>query len=183
MIFLPQPEAAGNAPLDREDRRARQGTMLPHAYTASGGREALAIPATMPPEIAMQTHEASRRRPVRRSRNAVRAPLVQMCCTGRNSARARHEIAIREACVGVGHGQNGEATGRRMGRRMTITVEEAAEMLGISRTSAYGCATRNEIPTVRLGRRVLVPLARLMAMLDDEPPEPETGEADDDDAA
>ena len=70
-----------------------------------------------------------------------------------------------------------------MGRRMTITVEEAAEMLGISRTSAYGCATRNEIPTVRLGRRVLVPLARFMAMLDNEPPDPETSETDDDDAA
>jgi excisionase family DNA binding protein len=66
---------------------------------------------------------------------------------------------------------------------MTITVEEAAEMLGISRTSAYGCATRNEIPTVRLGRRVLVPLARLMAMLDDPPLEPETSQTDDDAAA
>ena len=50
--------------------------------------------------------------------------------------------------------------------RMTITVGEAAEMLGISRTSAYLCARRQEIPTVRLGRRVLVPVARFMAMLE-----------------
>jgi excisionase family DNA binding protein len=41
--------------------------------------------------------------------------------------------------------------------RVTITVGEAAEMLGISRTSAYLCARRREIPTVRLGRRVKRP--------------------------
>ena len=35
--------------------------------------------------------------------------------------------------------------------RLTITVGEAAEMLGISRSSAYQYATRNEIPTLRLG--------------------------------
>lgn len=55
--------------------------------------------------------------------------------------------------------------------RLTITVSEAAEMLGISRTSAYLCARRREIPTVRLGRRVLVPVARFMAMLEEPPPE------------
>jgi len=53
--------------------------------------------------------------------------------------------------------------------RVTITVGEAAEMLGISRTSAYLCARRQEIPTVRLGRRVLVPVARFMAMLEADP--------------
>jgi excisionase family DNA binding protein len=51
-------------------------------------------------------------------------------------------------------------------RRMTITVGEAAVMLGISRTSAYGCAARGEIPTIRMGRRLLVPVARFLAMLD-----------------
>jgi len=53
----------------------------------------------------------------------------------------------------------------RVVERLTVTVEEAAVMLGISRTTAYGCASRNEIPTVRLGRRVVVPTAALMAML------------------
>ena len=60
--------------------------------------------------------------------------------------------------------------GKGMGGRVTITVGEAAEMLGISRTSAYLCARRREIPTVRLGRRVLVPVARFMAMLEADPP-------------
>jgi excisionase family DNA binding protein len=102
---------------------------------------------------------------------------------GKKSARARHEIAIPEACVVVRYGSDDVASGSSMGRRMTITVEEAAEILGISRTSAYLCATRHEIPTLRLGRRVLVPVARFMAMLDDQPPKLDTSTGDDSDAA
>jgi len=71
-----------------------------------------------------------------------------------------------------------DGTGRRgMEGRVTITVGEAAEMLGISRTSAYLCARRREIPTVRLGRRVLVPVARFMAMLEEDPPPNENDDA------
>jgi excisionase family DNA binding protein len=69
--------------------------------------------------------------------------------------------------------------GSGMVGRVTITVGEAAEMLGISRTSAYLCARRREIPTVRLGRRVLVPIARFMAMLEADPPPDENDEARD----
>jgi excisionase family DNA binding protein len=48
---------------------------------------------------------------------------------------------------------------------MTCTVEEAAEMLGIARHTAYQAAARGELPTVRIGRRLLVPLARLNDLL------------------
>lgn len=41
--------------------------------------------------------------------------------------------------------------------RSTMTVEEAAEVLGISRTSAYECVRRGELRAVRLGRRLVVP--------------------------
>lgn len=53
--------------------------------------------------------------------------------------------------------------------RLTVTVTQAAVMLGISRTSAYERVRRGEIPTVRLGRRLLVPKARLLAMLEGAP--------------
>ena len=43
-----------------------------------------------------------------------------------------------------------------MDRPLTMTVEEAAEIIGISRTSAYLCAARGEIPTRRFGRRLVV---------------------------
>lgn len=47
----------------------------------------------------------------------------------------------------------------------TISVEHAGELLGISRRSAYRAASRGQIPTVRVGRRLLVPTQRLLAML------------------
>jgi excisionase family DNA binding protein len=48
---------------------------------------------------------------------------------------------------------------------MSCTVEEAGEMLGISRHSAYRAARIGEIPTIRVGRRLVVPLARLNELL------------------
>jgi excisionase family DNA binding protein len=47
----------------------------------------------------------------------------------------------------------------------TISVEEAAALLGISRRSGYRAAARGEIPTLRLGRRLIVPTPRLLALL------------------
>lgn len=50
--------------------------------------------------------------------------------------------------------------------RATVSVEEAAQFLGISRSAAYEAVRRQQIPSLRLGRRVLVPVARLLALLD-----------------
>jgi excisionase family DNA binding protein len=47
----------------------------------------------------------------------------------------------------------------------TITVPEAARRLGIGRNSAYEAARRGEIPVIRLGKRMVVPLAAFDAML------------------
>ena len=46
-----------------------------------------------------------------------------------------------------------------------ITLNEAASILRISRGSAYEAAKRGEIPTIRIGRRLLVPLPRFERML------------------
>jgi excisionase family DNA binding protein len=46
--------------------------------------------------------------------------------------------------------------------RLTITVEDAARLLGISRGLAYEAARRGDLPVIRLGRRLLVPRARLL---------------------
>lgn len=48
---------------------------------------------------------------------------------------------------------------------VTITVEEAAELVGMSRSAAYRAAARGQLPTLRLGRRLRVPTATLLAML------------------
>ena len=47
----------------------------------------------------------------------------------------------------------------------TVTVEEACKHLNISRGSGYAAAATGELPTIRIGRRLLVPTARLLAML------------------
>jgi excisionase family DNA binding protein len=43
--------------------------------------------------------------------------------------------------------------------RATLSVEEAAGILGVGRSAAYAAARRGEIPTIKIGRRVLVPRA------------------------
>ena len=47
----------------------------------------------------------------------------------------------------------------------TISVGEAAEILGIARRSAYRAAANGQLPTIRVGRRLLVPTARLGELL------------------
>jgi excisionase family DNA binding protein len=47
----------------------------------------------------------------------------------------------------------------------TQTIEEAAKELGIGRNQAYAAAKRGEIPTIRIGKRILVlkePLKRML---------------------
>lgn len=46
-----------------------------------------------------------------------------------------------------------------------VTVNEAALMLRISCGAAYEAARRKQIPTIRIGRRLLVPVAALERML------------------
>jgi len=46
-------------------------------------------------------------------------------------------------------------------QRLTMTVEEASEALGISRSLAYELVRRGEIPSLRLGRRIVVPVRAL----------------------
>ena len=49
--------------------------------------------------------------------------------------------------------------------RVTLTVEEVAPLLGLGRTAAYEAARRGQIPSRRLGRRVVVPVPALLEWL------------------
>ncbi len=49
--------------------------------------------------------------------------------------------------------------------RATLTVEEAARELGVGRGLGYELARRGVIPTLRLGRRLVVPVAALDRLL------------------
>jgi excisionase family DNA binding protein len=52
--------------------------------------------------------------------------------------------------------------------RLVFTVSEAAALLGISRSFAYEAAKKGEIPTMHIGRRILVPKAALERLLSGE---------------
>jgi hypothetical protein len=49
--------------------------------------------------------------------------------------------------------------------RVVLTVPEAGALLGMSRPAAYRAAEVGQIPTLRLGRRLVVPVPKLLTML------------------
>ncbi len=49
--------------------------------------------------------------------------------------------------------------------RLTVTVEQASRLLGISRASGYQGVLSGEIPHIRVGKRILVPRGALERML------------------
>jgi excisionase family DNA binding protein len=57
-------------------------------------------------------------------------------------------------------------TRTELAERVTITVEEAGRVLGLSRGAAYNAARRGDIPTIRLGKRLVVSTAALLAKVD-----------------
>ena len=85
-------------------------------------------------------HGDPRRRPVKR-RFRSDEPSVPTTRTGSTLER-------------VGHGS---WTPQAQHEALTITVERAGQLLGISRGLAYDLVRRGEIPAVRLGRRLVVP--------------------------
>ncbi len=58
------------------------------------------------------------------------------------------------------------AAGDGAGPREAYSIKETAERLGIGETTCYLAARRGEIPTIKIGRRLLVPrkaIERLLA--------------------
>jgi excisionase family DNA binding protein len=55
---------------------------------------------------------------------------------------------------------------------LTLTVDEVAALLRISRGAAYEAVRQGTIPALRLGRRILVPVAALLRLLGVDPDTP-----------
>ena len=53
-----------------------------------------------------------------------------------------------------------------MTERATIDVDEAAELLCLSRNATYAAVAAKQIPSLRIGRRIVIPRAALERMLD-----------------
>lgn len=61
-----------------------------------------------------------------------------------------------------------EKSTKKNAKPAVMTVEEAAVMLRISRGSAYDAVRCGDIPSVRIGKRILVPRSKLLRLLDGE---------------
>ena len=55
-------------------------------------------------------------------------------------------------------------------KRVTLTVDETAAVLGTSRTGAYRAIHRGDIPARRIGRKFVIPRAALNAYLQGDVP-------------
>ena len=57
----------------------------------------------------------------------------------------------------------------RKTEKLTLSVDEAARVLGLSRNSCYQAVETGAIPSLRIGKRILIPrfaLERLLAGID-----------------
>ncbi len=50
-------------------------------------------------------------------------------------------------------------------QKLTLTVDEATKLLGIGRSKAYEMINTGEIPSVKFGRKILIPRNRLIGMI------------------
>ena len=77
----------------------------------------------------------------------------------------------------IGHGAEGASSIRvgeigpqpapvPLAQRMALSVEEAGALLGISRDLAYDLVASRQLPSVRLGRRLVVPRRALEEALE-----------------
>ena len=49
--------------------------------------------------------------------------------------------------------------------KKTLSISEAGEALGIGRSAAYEAARNGQLPTIKIGKRILVPVVALEQML------------------
>lgn len=55
--------------------------------------------------------------------------------------------------------------------KLVLTIEEAGARLGVSRPHAYKLAKEGQLPVLRLGKRLVVPVAALEKWLADVKPQ------------
>jgi excisionase family DNA binding protein len=60
-----------------------------------------------------------------------------------------------------------EPTSKPHPDRLVVTVPEAAALLGVSRALGYALVANGQVPSVRLGRRIVIPWRALEAFLEE----------------
>jgi excisionase family DNA binding protein len=67
------------------------------------------------------------------------------------------------------NGRGGELMEAQNPEPQVVTVVEAGRLVGLGRSAAYDAVRRGELPSIRFGRRLVVPLSALRRLLDGEP--------------
>ena len=81
-------------------------------------------------------------------------------------ARELTDLAERLSKIEAATPEINLASGADQPQKTMLSVEEAGEMLGISRQLAYQLANRDDFPCLRIGRRLLIPKSRLIEWVD-----------------
>jgi len=114
------------------------GTPIAESLQCDSGREVEEQPAALSPATSVRNIPAS---PLPASASATGGGTILPC-----RAPRRANVPLAE--------------------RVALSVEEAGALLGISRDLAYDLVARGELPSVRLGRRLVVPRRALEGALD-----------------
>ena len=69
----------------------------------------------------------------------------------------------------TGRKRTGQSSKNPRPERLVYTVPEAGQLLGLSRNGSYDAAKRGDIPTIRIGRLLLVPKAAFHRMIETVP--------------
>lgn len=77
-------------------------------------------------------------------------------------------IELKATCYSVPN-QSQNTPNRSTQDKLTLSVPEVAERLGISKGKAYELVHTKQIPSIRFGRRWLIPRIRFEAMLEEYP--------------
>jgi excisionase family DNA binding protein len=72
----------------------------------------------------------------------------------------------RRNTTGSGQSQPEPKAAKNADERVVYTVPEAGRLLGLSRNGSYEAAKRGEIPTIRIGRLLLVPKVAFHRVID-----------------
>lgn len=62
--------------------------------------------------------------------------------------------------------------------RLTVDVPTAARLLGLSKNATYEATRTGALPSLRVGRRVLVPVPALLAIVVGDAPDGHVGDGD-----
>jgi len=77
----------------------------------------------------------------------------------------REELVNQQRMFGTVSQCAGEASDQK--KRLVFSVHEAAKLMDISKGTAYSLVQTGQIPCIRWGKRMLIPRAALMKILED----------------